>query len=237
MAQNRSTAVMQRRKVAPDSLDYFPTPPFATRALCEFLASSGEPTGAQTAWEPACGELHMARPLGEYFRQVRATDVHQYGAHEIVDFPLTGATEPMVDWVITNPPFNLAEAFIATGLRAARRGVAVLLRIAFLEGEKRHRSLFAPHPPAFVLPFVERVCMLEGRLVRKGAVDPFAEKPGTKAATATSYCWLVWRHGDAGDCRLRWIAPCAHRLERAGDYPDYARPAPTAPAPLLEAAL
>lgn len=46
----------------------------------------------------------------------------------------------------------------------------------------------------------------------KGRYDP-------KASTATSYCWLVWlRHGD-GDTRLRWIAPCRKRLERAGDYP------------------
>ena len=33
MAQNTSTAVMARRAEAPDSLDFFPTPPWATRAL------------------------------------------------------------------------------------------------------------------------------------------------------------------------------------------------------------
>lgn len=234
--QNRSPAVMQRRRVAPDSLDYFPTPPFATRALCEFLLAQGEAIGEQRVWEPACGELHMARPLGEYFGSVRASDVHDYGGHELLDFTFTAESEPSADWVISNPPFRLAELFIATGLRLARRGVAMLVRSAFLEAEGRHDRLFSVTPPSFVLQFVERVCMLEGRLVRLGDVDPFAEKPGTKAATATSYCWLVWRQGAGGDTRLRWLANC-RRLERPGDYPEY--PAPSielSAAPLLEAA-
>lgn len=224
--QNRSTAVMQRRRVAPDSLDYFPTPPFATRALCAFLRDGPPslPIDMMTVWEPACGEQHMARPLAEYFASVRASDVFPYGDHELIDFPFFGGQEQPVDWIITNPPFNLASAFIHTGLEIARQGVAMLLRGAFLEGEKRHAALFDQSPPDYVLQFSERVVMLQDRLIRSGAVDPFAEKPGTKASTATSYCWFVWLGGGFAwrDTRLRWIAPCRSRLERAGDYPDYA---------------
>ncbi len=36
--QNRSSAVMQQRSEPHDSLDDFPTPPWATRALCEYIA-------------------------------------------------------------------------------------------------------------------------------------------------------------------------------------------------------
>lgn len=228
MSQNRSTAVMQRRRVAPHALDYFPTPPFATRALCEFLVAQGEPLDTLDCWEPACGELHMVRPLAEYFRAVRASDVHPYvaGGHEVIDFATTGFTEPESDWIISNPPFNLAETFIQIATGSARRGVAMLLRGAFLEAEGRYQRLFSVTPPTFVLQFVERVAMLEGRLVRIGAVDPFAEKPGTKVGTATSYCWFVWMRGGPErewmrDTRLRWIAPCRRRLERPDDYPDY----------------
>ncbi len=229
--QNRSTAVMQRRRVAPDSLDYFPTPPFATRALCEFL-QAGPPSltlGDLTVWEPACGELHMARPLGEYFGMVRASDVHSYGAHEVMDFLFFGAQEPATDWIITNPPFLLAEAFIETALTVAKGGVAMLLRSAFLEGQDRHATLFEDCPPNYVLQFTERVVMLKDRLIRAGATDPFADRPGTKASSATSYCWFVWIGGGRGwrDTRLRWIAPCRHRLERPRDYPDYAPPVAT----------
>lgn len=223
---NRSTAVMQRRRhAAPDSLDYFPTPPFATRALCEFLQSElVRPLGEMSCWEPACGELHMVRPLGEYFRQVRASDVHRYcDGHDLIDFALTGATEPPVDLIISNPPFKLAERFIDIGLKVARVAVAMLVRSAFLEGKDRFSNLYSRNPPSFVLQFVERVAMLEGRLVRAGDVDPFAEKEGTKVSSATAYCWLVWVVGDrAHDTRLRWIPPCLGRLERPGDYPEYA---------------
>jgi len=222
MAQNRSTAVMQRRKVAPDSLDYFPTPPFATRALCEFLQSIGEDLETLSCREPACGEMHMVRPLAEYFGMVLPSDVHRYGAHPLIDFPLEHRSLERVDWVISNPPFRLAAEFIHAGRAVARHGVAMLLRGAFLEGQERYNSLFGPTPPAYVLQFTERVAMLEGRLVRYGEIDPFAEKPGTRCSTATSYCWFIWFAGeDQGDTRLRWIAPCRLRLERPGDYPDY----------------
>lgn len=233
---NRSSAVMAQRVEAHDSLDYFPTPPWATRALCERLADEFD-RGNVSCWEPACGELHMVRPLAEYFSSVRASDVQAYtpmadlGRNEqrvqgpqLCDFLLTGRSEEPVDWIITNPPFNLAVEFIETAVKVAQRGVAMLVRTAFLESEARVTGLFARMPPSEVLVFAERVVMLKARLVRAGSVDPFAAKAGTKASTATSYAWLIWRWHDFGgdaDTRLRWIAPCRRELERDGDYPDY----------------
>jgi len=221
--QNRSTAVMQRRRhSAPDALDYFPTPPFATRALCEFLEGLDYNLEQLTAWEPACGEDHMARPLREFFGSVRASDVHRYhDEHEVLDFTVVGRLEPPVDFVITNPPFRLAEAFVATAMQVSRGGVAMLVRSAFLEGQERYETLFSHNRPDFVLQFVERVAMLEGRLVRAGEVDPFSEE-GNKVSSATAYSWLVWLTGSNRiDTRLRWIPPCRFRLERPGDYPEY----------------
>jgi len=224
VSANRSTAVMQRRRVAPDSLDYFPTPPFATRALCEFLEAQGIELSELVCWEPACGEGHMVRPLEEYFGDVIATDVHRYGDHhDLFDFTLCammGHGEEQPDFVITNPPFRLGEEFIAAASAVAKRGFAMLARSAFLEGGERYQRIWSTNPPSFVLQFCERVVMLEGRLVRRGATDPQAEDGG-KAASATAYCWLVWLDGEP-DSRIRWIAPCMERLERPGDYPDYA---------------
>lgn len=240
MSANRSTAVMQRRRVAPDSLDYFPTPPFATRALCEFLADQlggGMPLADMVCWEPACGEGHMVRPLREYFGDVVPSDVHRYGDdHDLFDFTLTRferRTEDRPDFVITNPPFRLCADFIAASSAIATRGFAMLVRSAFLEGGERYQRIWSVNPPSFVLQFCERVVMLEGRLVRRGSVDPFAEKEGSTASSATAYCWLVWlRDGGAAhpsqpeprwlaDTRLRFLPPCMARLERPGDYPDY----------------
>lgn len=233
---NRSSAVMQQRRpdgaerrsgrlIAPEELEYFPTPPWATRALCEFLQQLEQlPDLRQlSCWEPACGEQHMAAPLREYFGQVRASDVHPYGGNEVADFtlaPMVAEEIASVDFVATNPPFKLALAFIQAAIAASRRGFAMFVRSAFIEGEERYANLWSVFPPTYVLQFAERVVLLEGRLVQAGQVDPFAEKEGTKASTATAYVWLIWLAGES-DTRARWIPPCRRRLERPGDYPDY----------------
>jgi hypothetical protein len=210
--QNTSHAVMSQRHEPHDSLDFFPTPPWAARALMEHvLGCAAEPNlwAWSRAWEPACGNGDMAKALEPYFGEVRTSDVHDYGwGHEVRDFLMPEQNAAATDWIITNPPFRLGPEFAITAIQRAKSGVAMLVRTAFLEGGKRHRELFAPHPPSAVAQFVERVPMFKGRL------DP-------KGATATSYCWVVWeRTVPWTGTRLVWIPPCRAKLERPGDYPD-----------------
>lgn len=61
MSQNTSTAVMARRFQPADDLDFFPTPGWGTRALCEHLIDL---TGA-TVWEGGICVLPGARVWGE----------------------------------------------------------------------------------------------------------------------------------------------------------------------------
>jgi len=229
MSQNTSHAVMAQRVEAHDSLDFFPTPPWATRALCEWLAANHDVGSLQTrsAWEPACGIGSMAEPLREYFRTVYASDIHPYGYGSVKDFLWPCALGS--DWIITNPPFRLGEQFVSTALERADTGVAMLVRTAFLESANRFDGsgpkgdgvgLFEPNPPTEILQFVERVPMFKGRLDRHGS-------------SATAYCWLVWRKGAPTGTRFHWIAPCRKRLERDADYPaeDTARASPLVDAP------
>lgn len=227
--QNTSSAVMQQRHAAPGELDYFPTPPWATRALCEFLGSHlGEPMDIHRVWEPACGEGHMARPLREYFAHVHATDVYRYNQqHGICDFLDDGPTQGEFDWIITNPPFAVGDWFVQKAQERARRGVAMLVRGAFAEGGERYEALFTPEDrPSYELVFCERVVMAKGRLIQAGKPDPFNIDESTgeprKASSATSYVWMIWQPGNH-DTRKRWIRPGTRRLlEREGDYPSYA---------------
>ena len=55
MAQNTSHAVMAQRTESPDSLDDFPTPPWATRAFVEHVLGGKASTGGLHVLEPACG--------------------------------------------------------------------------------------------------------------------------------------------------------------------------------------
>lgn len=227
MSQNTSSAVMAQRREPHDSLDDFPTPPWSTRALMRHIVLPRlfDPRFEEdgVVWEPACNRGFMARPLGEYFARVIATDVHDYGwpgQERVVDFLYPGEPRPDdLAWIITNPPFRLAAEFVARARALDPAwGYAVLVRTAFLEGGERWRTLFEPHPPSIVAQFVERVPMVKGRC------DP-------KASTATSYCWLVWMRDHHGRPEFTWIPPCRRALERPGDYPADAAEGDPADAP------
>ena len=232
--QNISTAVMARRHASRDEFDYYPTPPWGTRALCEFLGGRHYCTSLKklSVWEPACGEGFMARPLAEYFGRVYASDIQDFsggwaGQDAVVDFLFPGtAPADQPQWIISNPPFILGHAFVERALRLASVGVAMLVRTAFLEGGARYRELYASHPPAAILQFSERIDLVKGRC------DPDAN-------SATAYCWLIWdcesNHPEEEPLgpRFHWIPPGTRaRLERPDDYPDWGRE--IAPAPLFE---
>jgi hypothetical protein len=211
--QNTSHAVMAQRFESLDSLDDFPTPPWATRALCEKLTAAGHDLARMSVWEPACGMGYMARPLAEYFGTIYASDVHPYGYGEVHDFiapnrPSHSTPGRALEVIITNPPFRLAEQFARIAISRAKVLVALLVRTGFLESTGRHTRLFGPHPPSAVLQLTERVPMVKGRC------DP-------KASTATSYAWVVWlRNSPNEGTRFEWIVPCRSRLECSTDYLD-----------------
>lgn len=217
MSQNTSHAVMQQRHEAKDSLDDFPTPPWATRALIEYILSS-KLCKEKSVYEPACGRGYMYKVLREYFKAIVGSDIYcydfighpkEFGATTLsksIDYLNTGSAN--TDWIITNPPFNKAKEFARKAIPEAKEGVALLVRSAFLEGKDRFESLFRPYPPSIVAQFVERVPMVRGR------VDP-------NVSTATSYCWVIWApkvFGNDQIPRLFWIPPCRKELTRDGDY-------------------
>jgi hypothetical protein len=203
--QNTSHAVMAQRHEPSDSLDDFPTPPWATRALAEHVLDTAA-LRSLTCLEPACGAGHMAKVLAEYFAVVRASDAHTYGYGELRDYLVSPYEAGSWDWVITNPPFRLADEFVQRSLQVARHGVAILARTVFLESVQRYEKLFRGVPPTLFAQFVERVPMVKGRL-------------DEKASTATGYAWFVWSKGELSSTQLTWVPPCRKSLERKGDYP------------------
>lgn len=207
------SAVMAHRVSAPDDLDYFPTPPWAARAGGELIRAI-DPEPGLTCWEPAAGGGHMAWGLADYFQAVTLSDVFDHegglsGLAELGDFlDPAFASDLAADWIVTNPPFVKGEGFVRAAWARARRGVAMLLRLQFLEGGARYR-MFQDVPLHTVAPFAERVPMVKGRW------DP-------EASSATAYAWFVWiKPGVAGfgDApRLHLIPPGTRaRLSRPDD--------------------
>jgi hypothetical protein len=206
-------AVMASREHPADDLDFAPTPPWATRALMERVLPQIRDIDfeipRQSVREPACGEGHMAEVLEEYFGNVVATDIHDYGYGELGDF-LAEETyfapgEFMADWIITNPPFeDKAEVFTLRALELARVGVAIFAQLRWLETIGRYLHIFRDRPPTLLAFFVERVPLCMGRW----------EPDGT---TATAYMWLVWVKDRTPQAPL-WIPPgCREALTRPDD--------------------
>ena len=201
MTANTSHAVMAQRHEAPDSLDFFPTPPWAVRA---FVEASNIDFSNLIAWDPCCGQGHMAEPLKEYCSEVHASDIHGYGYGQVGDFLaepgnnfFPGWMPPEeVDVIWMNPPFNKAIEFVeAARRRYPNAYLFVLLRSAWIESEDRYERLFKDRDtrPHSIHVSTERISMV------KGTYDP-------KAGLATSYSWFVWTPGIPPlDTKIHWI--------------------------------
>jgi hypothetical protein len=215
---------MAQRTEAKDSLDDFPTPPWATRALIEYIIKPEYDVSKMTCLEPACGRGYMSKVLDEYFQCTHGSDVASYnGSNKVIDFLGGSYQNSSYDWVITNPPFRLAEDFVLRALDVARLGVAILARTVFLESVGRYQSIFSINPPTKFAQFSERVPMVKGR------VDE-------KATTATGYAWLIWQKNSSEHPRLTWLPPCRKKLERPGDYNNPECILPTTPSNITKTA-
>lgn len=205
MAQNRSHAVMAQRAEARDSLDDFPTPPWGGRALVTMLINRGIALGT-VCHEPAVNRGYLARGLKDYWPTVTGADIHDYGSgYPVRDFLFPGDDSPRADWVITNPPFRLAEQFASQAIERSRIGAALLCRTQFSESVGRYEGLFRDTRPSFIFQFTERLPMVKGRIDKA-------------ASTATAYAWYVWIDGEDQQTIYDWIPPCRRQLERDGDY-------------------
>lgn len=141
--------------------DFFPTPHWATFALADNERFTGD------IWECACGDGAMSKVLEETGAPVFSSDLYQRGYGQSgLDFlnPTRSA-----DNIITNPPYNCAEGFVASGVNYARHKFALLLRLAFLEGANRANTIFAHTPPSRVWVFSERITFYPAGAERRGS--------------------------------------------------------------------
>jgi hypothetical protein len=169
-----------------DGPDFFPTPAWATHALMDNENFVGD------IWECACGNGAMSTVLATRGNSVVSSDLFRRGYGEAgIDF-LTA--DRRAANIVTNPPYNSAEGFVAAGVKKAERKFALLLRLAFLEGSNRANTIFARKPPARVWVFSERITFYPAGAVQKGS--------GT-----TAYAWFVWDKATKGSTELKWFKP------------------------------
>lgn len=168
----RRAALMSAHRVSPSSdADFYPTPVWAARAMADLILQLDPP--ARSVWEPCCGAGHMVHGLKDSFERVVASDLLSYDGNALFNFAAPGPSPVRTDWVAFNPPFKLLGEFIERGLERARRGVAVLARVATLETSGRFDLVHGEAGHTVFAPFAERVPMHKGRWEPEGSSAAF----------------------------------------------------------------
>lgn len=171
--------------------DFYRTPPEAVDALVR-LDMARWPRGE--VWEPACGDGAIVQRLGaDMGLHVHATDLYPHGNYPGgVDFLATDKL--LAPTIVTNPPFKLAADFARHGLALGATRVCLLLRLAFLEGQRR----------TDLWPQLDRVLVFSKRLTLwRGDHERRDETKGGMIA----FAWFCWdrRKAPWQEPTLHWI--------------------------------
>lgn len=185
-----SGAVAYARGVIPsedrEKDDFYPTPAPATRALLSAETFEGG------IWEPACGDGAISRILEAAGHTVVSTDLCDRGfGLPRVDFLMEYRL--LAPNVITNPPYKFAQEFVEKALDLGADKVAMLLRLAWLEGLAR-MELFKSTPLA-------RVHVASKRLSMSRA----GEDQGNGGGSMIAFAWFVWDRSYVGKPTLDWF--------------------------------
>ena len=174
--------------------DLYETPDVAVEALYQVEKLP------HNIWECACGPGAIARRLRHHGHHVLATDLVDYGLEDSeagVDFLLEHKLPPGIEAIVSNPPFKLANEFVAKALELCPR-VVMLLRLAFLESDRRS-SILDNGYLARVYVFANRLPMMHR-----------ASWAGNRTSNPTAFAWFVWckqHEGPAHLRRLHWRPP------------------------------
>ena len=177
--------------------DLYETPAVAIRALMKIEKLP------KRIFEPAVGKGAIARELVAAGHSVVGTDLIDYGwegepyqARGGIDFLVLKPPAMMhgLDAIVTNPPFQLAEEFVAKAIELCPL-VFMLLRVAFLEGQRWEKTRGLADHFARMHVFTPRLPMMH----RDGWEGP-------KSTSGMPFAWYVFER----DHRKRYGPPRIH---------------------------
>lgn len=167
--------------------DFYRTPEEATLALLEAERFH------QEIIEPACGDGAISKVLEKAGHIVFSSDLYDYGYGKVGKDFLSGDWEGSEYFdLITNPPFKLAEKFLKRAMELRVRKFAYLLKLAFLEGQKRS-YLLEKSPLKSVWVFRNRIQMMR-------------ENETPRSSGMIAFAWFVWEIGYVGKPTIGWIS-------------------------------
>lgn len=150
--------------------DFYETPSWMTDALVDRLRLSGRVLECCAG----LGAIALAMP---YTVEVITNEPYQQLAADYrldATRPESWAQFPAVEWVISNPPFNLASAIVPLALEHAKVGVAMVLRLSWFEPTEDRDTFLEAHPPTAIIAM------------------PRHNFRGTASTDSVTSAWFVW---------------------------------------------
>ena len=153
--------------------DFYPTEARVTQALIARERISG------LVLEPCAGQGHISKELKRLNYTVVENDITWPGGWDAASWEDWRSWDyPM--WTITNPPFNQATPILQNAYTHSIIGVAMLLRMTYLEPCKDRAEWLIKHPPT--------------RLIILNPRPRF--RADTKGQDSVTVAWFVWRKDD-----------------------------------------
>lgn len=161
-------------------LDFYETNDAAVRALVKHVSIGG------IVFEPCAGKNAITRALVKHVHglpPVLTNDLDtQCETHWHFDARCgsewdtwtVNDTWKSIDWVVTNPPFSSAYDMLLASWTRARVGIAMLLRLSFLEPTAERASFLMDHTPSTLI------------------VLPRYSFTGDGSTDSVTCAWMVW---------------------------------------------
>jgi hypothetical protein len=174
------------------ALDLYQTAPEAVWALLR------HETLPHTLWDASCGPGNIVRILRANGHDVLATDIKDYASpHQDLagiewDFLQLQQPPCMIEAIIQNPPYYVADEFVEHSLELVPKAY-FLLRLAWLESMARL--------PFFKRGMLRRVLVFSNRL-------PMQHRDGwtgKRSSNTTAFAWFVFDREYRGLPEVRWI--------------------------------
>jgi hypothetical protein len=157
-------------------LDFYPSPSWASDVLWDQVVPFD--------WAEPCvgrGDLITDKNRRELAWTNDVDPEREATYHLNACHPSSWDTFPSVAWIVTNPPFRMADRILTLALQHARVGVAMLLRLSFLE------------------PVAARVHTLTHTPPNRLIVLPRLSFTGDGKTDSVTCAWMVWeRHHEDG---------------------------------------
>lgn len=177
--------------------DFYETPEWATHVLLESIPGITHPYSAfhgPRVLEACAGDGKIANVLKQQKTlQVITNDIdktkpatYHYDMTDEASWALG-----QIDWTITNPPFSHAIEILEHAHKHSRIGVAMLLRLSFVEPTFKRQEFLAKFPP------------------QKLIVLPRISFTGDGKTDSVTCAWMVWMPHEQGTLPIQIIPKAA----------------------------